>query len=353
MNNNFLSGLGIVLLCESAVAVPAGTTIDGGNTIHKTDVITPGAKWKDLEGKEIQAHGGGILHYKGVYYWYGEDKADGYLNYIGVSCYSSKDLVHWDHVSTALPSQSMPAEYGAKGILERPKVIFNSKTDKFVMWMHLDHPGYSHSVAGVAISDSPQGPFKYLGELSPIQGSTYRDMNLYKDRNGAAYAIFSGDNNASLYAVELNADYTNVKTPMIEGTTWAQIVPNESREAPAPFYYNGHYYLLSSGTSGWAPNAAECYEAPHILGPWHSIGNPFVGKESNTTFNSQSTFVLPVAKHPGCFIYMGDRWNPGNLADSRYIWLPFKVHKDGTFHIHWRDSWSLSLFNHWTSPVKE
>ena len=31
----------------------------------------------------------------------------------------------------------------------------------------------------------------------------------------------------------------------------------ESREAPAVFKYNGKYYMLSSGCTGWDPNIAE------------------------------------------------------------------------------------------------
>jgi hypothetical protein len=44
-----------------------------------------------------------------------------------------------------------------------------------------------------------------------------------------------------------------------------------------------------------------------------------------TTFFSQGTFVLPLAGLPGSFIFMADRWNPSDLRDSRYVWLPLKV----------------------------
>jgi hypothetical protein len=32
---------------------------------------------------------------------------------------------------------------------------------------------------------------------------------------------------------------------------------------------------------------------------------------------------------------MADRWNPKNLPDSRYVWLPFTMRPDGTFSIAW------------------
>ena len=33
-----------------------------------------GTVWKDIDGNDIQAHGGMILEHKGVFYWYGEHK---------------------------------------------------------------------------------------------------------------------------------------------------------------------------------------------------------------------------------------------------------------------------------------
>lgn len=49
-----------------------------------------------------------------------------------------------------------------RGFVERPKTIFNEKTGKYVMWMHLEQRGYHYSRAGVAVSDKPTGPFSLL-----------------------------------------------------------------------------------------------------------------------------------------------------------------------------------------------
>jgi hypothetical protein len=73
------------------------------------------------------------------------------------------------------------------------------------------------------------------------------------------------------------------------------------------------------------------------------MGNPTVGPGSDKTFNSQSTYVLPVAGRRGAFIFMADRWNPDNLEDSRYIWLPISIHAD-KLEIQWHDQWDLSIF---------
>jgi hypothetical protein len=52
------------------------------------------------------------------------------------------------------------------------------------------------------------------------------------------------------------------------------------------------------------------------------LGNP---SNDATTFDSQSTFILPYTHADGhkTLVYMGDRWNadgPGGLKNSSYIW---------------------------------
>lgn len=97
---------------------------------------------------------------------------------------------------------------------------------------------------------------------------------------------------------------------------------------------------MGSGCTGWAPNAARSAFAPSIWGPWTELGNPCEGEGSQLTFNYQSTFILPVAGKANTFIYMGDRWNPKNAIDGRYVWLPIEFDGD-RFKIHWRDSWGF------------
>jgi hypothetical protein len=77
------------------------------------------------------------------------------------------------------------------------------------------------------------------------------------------------------------------------------------------------------------------------------LGNPCRGTEAEnaTTFESQSTFVLPVPGRPGEFIYMGDRWRPKNAIDGRYVWLPVEWENDRPV-LRWHAEWDLSVFTH-------
>ena len=49
-------------------------------------------------------------------------------------------------------------------IIERPKVLYNKQTRKFVMWFHLELKGrgYGAARAAVAVSDTPLGPFRFV-----------------------------------------------------------------------------------------------------------------------------------------------------------------------------------------------
>ena len=303
--------------------------------------IVPAAAWRDTKGDLIQAHGGGIMEHNGTYYWYGEDRSDGYVA-IGVSAYKSRDLVNWEPMGVVLPKSAYDEKWGKNNINERPKVLYNPRSKKFVMWFHYDRSGYSDSRAGVAIADKPEGPFTYQGEFRPIESSTYRDQTIFADDDGKAYSVYSGEDNGTMHVVRLNDAWTASEMPMVEGVTWSRNLIKQWREAPAVWKFNGKYYVVTSGTSGWNPNPARYAVADKMLGPWKDMGDPFVGSGRAITFGSQSTHVLPLGGNR--FVYMGDRWNPDNLKDSRYVWLPFEMKPDGNFRIVWRDSWKPTDF---------
>lgn len=291
-----------------------------------------GQVWPDADGEHINAHGGGILQHDGTYYWYGENRGqDGG----GVRVYSSPDLQTWTNCGVAMPSDDT---------IERPKVVYNALTGKFVMWYHLELKGKGYSAAnyGVAVSDTPTGPFTVLktGRVNPgvapinglgddenyckrdLQGGQMaRDMTVYVDSLGRAYHIYSSEENYTLHFAELTDDY--------QGHTgrYVRVAPWGHNEAPAIFWHDGRYWMITSGCTGWAPNAARLFTATDIMGPWEQLPNPCRGEGAEKTYGGQSTFVLPV---DGGFIAMFDIWNPKDLRNSRYMWLPVKFDADGT-----------------------
>ncbi|GLT68780.1 hypothetical protein SLA2020_409820 [Shorea laevis] len=295
----------------------------------------PGRIWLDTEGNPIHAHGGGILYDErsGTYYWYGEYK-DGLtyhahkrgaarVDIIGVGCYSSKDLWTWKNEGIVLPAEERNETHDLYklNVLERPKVIYNNKTGKYVMWMHIDDTNYTKASVGIAISDYPTGPFDYLHSKRP-HGFDSRDMTIFKDDDGVAYLIYSSMDNSELHIGPLTEDYLGVTSIM------RRILVGQHREAPALFKYQGTYYMITSGCTGWSPNEALAHAAESIMGPWETLGNPCIGGNKMfklATFFAQSTYVIPLPGIPGSFIFMADRWNPADLRNSRYVWLPLIV----------------------------
>ena len=123
-------------------------------------------------------------------------------------------------------------------IIERPKMIYNEETKKYIIWFHADGPteesdsSYAAAAAGMAISDTPNGPFTFIrrsrlhqrqmksilednGVLDwyeePQNRGFARDMNLFIDDDGTAYIIYSSEENRTMFISRLNDEYTDLR----------------------------------------------------------------------------------------------------------------------------------------------
>lgn len=349
--------------------------------------FNPGEIWPDTDGEHINAHGGGILYHNGKYYWFGEHKCSDSNNaFVGVTCYSSSDLYNWKNEGVALPvvnDEDSPIASGS--IIERPKVIYNKNTRRFVMYFHLELKGRDYAAAyrGVAVSDKVAGPYTFLraSRVNPgywptnmseterkeqfnpedykewwtpewmtavkkgifvhrdlIGGQMSRDMTLYVDNDGKAYHIYSSEENLTIQIAELSDDYTGYTGKYV------RIQPGGHNEAPAVFRKGGKYFMITSGCTGWEPNSARLLVADSIMGEWKLYPNPCVGNDAELTFHSQSTYILPVSGKKDAFIFMADRWRPQNPIDGRYVWLPI-FFENGLPVLKWMDKWDLDIFN--------
>ena len=144
------------------------------------------------------------------------------------------------------------------------------------MWFHLELKGrgYGPSRAGVAVSDTPAGPYRFIrsGRVNPGvyplnmtqeeqkltwnpkdyewwtpewreavnkgmfvkrdlegDGQMSRDMTLFVDDDGKAYHIYSSEDNLTLQIAELSDDYLSHTGKYI------RIFPGGHNEAPAIF----------------------------------------------------------------------------------------------------------------------
>ena len=316
-------------VCACAFAAQAGL---GGN-------MNCGL-WFDDKGHHVNAHGGGVLKDGDAWYWFGEHKIYGDFGnraYVGVHCYSSKDLVDWTDRGIALSvTNEVGHDIESGCIIERPKVVRNAKTGKYVMYFHLElkGKGYSEARVGVAVADKVTGPYAFLKSLRP-NGYESRDQTVFVDDDGAAYHFFSSNRNKTMRIIRLSDDYlshTKDEAVMADG---------DKTEAPAICRKGDWYYLIGSGCTGWMSNPARSYRAKSPMGPWERLGNPCVrvnpasGLGPERTWGCQSTFILKVSDSD--YLAMFDMWRPKNAIDGRYAWVPVTFTDDNKIEVHWKD----------------
>lgn len=338
--------------------------LSSASSLHNGEV------WHDTAGNQIEAHGGGMMKLGTVYHWWGSGKKEitgpsgkhcTFECSLDINLYTSKDLVNWDFVAvvfnaTSIELANFPARFGYTPVkpfrIERPKVIYNAATKLFVLVFHCEDAPYGVGGRGVATSAAPEGPFAWVG-ASRADNMFSMDMTEFVDPNdnGKAYHIrtakFKGTpNDQWTVGSPLSGDYLNTAGVCFNTSTHT--------EGVAMIFHAGSYYLFGSHLTGLAANAARVLRctAPKLsgcctnaTGPglWEDLGNPAVGPAKtpegagpSLTFNSQSTFVLPLTTLTSSSadrdaervvaLWMGDRWNPdpnttpGGEHNSTYVW---------------------------------
>jgi hypothetical protein len=318
----------VISLCSFSFVSP----IFSQQPTHFTS-LRPGVDWIADDGIPIDCHGGNIIYVDSLetFYWYGEHRGEPR----GASCYSSKDLYNWKNEGVVL-------EKGDIQTFERPKVIYDEKNHRYVMWFHYDGNGYSIAELGMAISDNPIGPFIVQGHFRP-NGHESRDIGLFVDpETQKAYIGYAADHiNRTIRMVELSDDYLS--------TTINDVDIEAHCEGPGILKKHDTYYLLTSGCSGWTPNPATYYTARNIMGPYTHQGNSFIGDVGNNSFNSQPCYIFKIPGYVDAYLYMGDRWNGRGKPESQYVFLPITITENGEMELHWHNEWDLSMF----TPIKK
>jgi hypothetical protein len=301
--------------------------------------ITPGERWNDTGGTQINAHGGCVVYHEGAYYWFGEDRNVFYSN--GISCYKSTDLYNWTRLSRAFTPSGSKDPNGndaAPGrTLERPKVIYNNETGKWVMYIHWENgDDYGDAKVCVAAADKIEGPYTFYKTYRP-NGHDSRDQTLFKDTDGKAYHFGSTRMNTDMLVTELTDNYLDVTENEFNALKGKQY------EAPAIFKAGDLYYGLFSGCTGWDPNPGRTAYTFDLMDEW-TVGENFcMDTNKETSYRSQSTYVFKVNGYEGAYIYMGDRWVSSNPGSSNVVWLPLSI-RSGYPTVRWFAKWDISVF---------
>ena len=226
-----LSAMLSVSLCGSAMAQTTGTATirsfisglweaagdNGMPTPEAATISRPINIGLDTDGNAIQAVDEQDLRYfDGKYYLYGQSFTYGTFHYApgtrqwaitpttpesfyrygGVAVYSSVDLMNWTYETTLFVEKD-----GVVMTQKKPRVVYSEATGQYVMWFLGDAPNgisgvpAASQVYKIAVSDSPTGPFTYVGRpqitTDPTGNAIGSDFEICVGPDGTAYLVNS------------------------------------------------------------------------------------------------------------------------------------------------------------------
>lgn len=319
----------IKIILVLTLSISCNTTSDTEKQLEYKAIYS-GTQWIDDLGKEVSAHGAGIIKDNGKYYLFGEKKSDTSNAFTGFNCYSSTDLYNWKFESLALPVQDS-GRLGPERVGERVKVMKSPATGEYVMYMHTDDLGYRDPTVGYATSKNITGPYTFEGPLIFNGKSIHKwDMGTFQDDDGTGYLLVHGGN-----IFRLSDDYKSISEQVLEGMC-------HGCESPAVFKKDGVYFFLGSDLTSWERNDNTYHTATSLEGPWTLRGN--FAPEGTLTWNSQTTLVFAInGAKDTTYMFMGDRWAfPRQNSAATYVWQPLSVSGTSLSIPEFREAWQIN-----------
>ena len=305
-----LSFLVLIVSCKTAVAQSAASQIDP-------------VKYNNPIIKDQYTGDPAALVYKDkVYLYAGHDEAPKDFNFYKMNewvVYSSLDMKKWE--SHPVPLKVTDFAW-AKSDAWAAQVI--ERNGKFYWYVTVEHGSIPGKSIGVAVSDSPVGPFKdALGKALITNDMTTHtkiswddiDPTVYIDHDGQAY-LFWG--NTVCHYAKLKENMTE-----LDGPIQTIDLPNFT-EAPWIHKHKNWYYLSYAYQF---PEKIAYAMSRSITGPWEFkgilnelAGNSNTNHQSIIDFKGQSYFIY----HNGASIPHGGSFRRSVCVDKLYY------NKDGT-----------------------
>lgn len=306
----------------------------------KTVVIDNTKPRLDSSGQVVDAHDGCLQFFEGKFYLYGTayGSNDGYSMANRYRVYSSPDLQHWKFVGNLL-AQQWP------GVYYRPYVVFNSRTKKYVLWYNW-YETLWNGQTGVAISDTPTGPFTVKNSSVKLAKNSPGDGSLFVDDDGTGYYIYTAiDDNYTIRVERLTPDYlaTTGETSMVLGG---------SSESPVLFKRENLYYILYGRRCAFCAQGSELVSFISFspLGPFHWADVINIRDNDTNTFiiPGQQTWVANIPTDQGPqFVWMADLWQSapdGIKGHDLQFWAPMDFNwRTKTIQIGNSNRWSMNL----------
>lgn len=220
----------------------------------------------------------------GKYYIYsttdGKPGWGGYKYYV----YSSAGLKEWKNEGVALDAKSDQIAW-ANGNLWAPAAIEVKQKNgsyKYYLYFSANPNDNGRKQMGVAVSDSPTGPFVDLGQ--PLLAKNHPgcngqliDVDVFMDSVSKKPYLYWG--NGFMAGAELESNMTKIKDETVTVMTpkGGSLRDYAYREAPYVFYRNGLYYFMWSVDDTGAANYHVAYgTSKSPLGPIEVAKDPIV-----------------------------------------------------------------------------
>lgn len=231
-------------------------------------------------------------------------------------CYSSKDLVNWTYHGSVLNMKNVTWADKASAWAGQVAKHYDEAAGKdryYFYYCSWDSTDGGRQSIGVAVSDSPTGPFVdkgtalVKGSFTTDQSSAWNDIDptvwIEVDENGQEH-IYLAWGNGKFYVCELNQDMMSLKDINGDGeVTFGQdlvsvIPPNAFTEAAWIYrrqndqgQYYGDYYVFYA--YGWRERLAYATTSDLFSGEWDKAS---VIMSPSATSNTN---------HPAVFDFMG------------------------------------------------
>lgn len=184
--------------------------------------------------------------------------------------YKSNNLVNWEFVSTAFTEGTRPKIN--KGHIWAPDINFIN--GQYVLYYSQSAGDLLACGIGVAISQSPEGPFHDLGKLFTSEEIGVKNSidPFFINDNGHNYLLWGSQH--GIYGIELSDDGLKLKGEK-------QLVAKISMEGTYVHYHDGYYYLFGS-TGACCKGLESTYNI--IVARSENLFGPYKKKEGESQF---------------------------------------------------------------------
>lgn len=233
-------------------------------------------------------------------------------------CFSSDDMVNW---TAHGPVFNVPEGFKWSGGFANASHVIE-RNGKFYLYAEVG------GGIGVAVSDSPTGPFKdALGHplvraedtKAARHGWDDLDPSAFIDKDGRAY-LYWGNN--ACYFAELGEDMISLKSEIKNVPLTAEAFGPDYEEAPWVYPHDGKYYMLYASK---IPESIHYSTSKTPTGPWTYAGEVMDIQETNGS------------NHPGLIAFKGKNYFfyqtdslPNGFDKRRSVCIePFEYSADG------------------------